>query len=61
MTTILLGHCIIHDFLITQAILNGEGHISGGARLIVKCADSEEESETAGGTTVYPKWYMSCV
>lgn len=35
MTTLLLGHCIIHDFLITQAILNSEDHISVGVCLIV--------------------------
>lgn len=35
MTTLLLDYSIIHDFLITQAILNSEDHISVGARLSV--------------------------
>lgn len=34
MTTLLLGYCIIHDFLITQAILNSEDHISVSMCLI---------------------------
>ena len=36
MTTLLLSYCIIHNFLITQAILNSENHISVHvSRLIV--------------------------
>lgn len=55
MTTLLLGYCIIHDFLITQAILNSEDHI-----FVHVCAwtyevntDREEEPVTVGRTTVY--------
>lgn len=61
MTTLLLGYCIIHDFLITQAILNSEDHISVGVCLIVSMLMVRKNRETAGGTTVYPKLYISYV
>lgn len=58
MTTLLLAYSIIHDFLITPAILNG-GRITflaARARVWARRRAEEEDSgeETAGGTTVYP-------
>lgn len=61
MTTLLLAYCIIHDFLIRQAIRNREDHIFCPCVLDCEYAINEDELDTAGRTTVYPKWYVSYV
>lgn len=61
MTTLLLGYCIIHDFLITQAILNCEDHISVSVCLIVSMLTVRKNQRQLVEQLFIPKLYISYV